>query len=72
MDNQCSIPTYLAVKAIVSLMRFLDTERVLAERLIRAKVDVAERSVVFLGRVLHLYGSHHPWRSLVLALRHCG
>lgn len=61
----------LAVKAMVSLMRFLYTECVLAERCIRVEVDVAERTVVFLGRILHLYGSHHR-RSLGLALRHCG
>ncbi len=51
-------------------MRVLYTEYVLAEGFVRAKVDVAERMVAFLGR--HLYGSHHPWRSLVLAPRHCG
>ena len=36
------LQTYLAVKAMVNLMRVLYTECVLAERLVRAKVDVAE------------------------------
>ena len=53
-------------------MSVVYTKCVLAERLVRAKVDVAERKLAFLGRLLHLYGSHHPWRSLVLAMRHCG
>ena len=39
---QCSILTYLAVKAMVDFMRALCTECVLAKRLVRAKVDVAE------------------------------
>lgn len=68
------LQTYLAVKAMVNLMRVLYTECVLAERLVRAKVDVAEERLCSLEEILilYLYGSHHPWRSLVLALRHCG
>ena len=44
--HQRSIPTYLAVKAMVSFMRFLYTECVFAERRRSAKVGVAERTVV--------------------------
>ena len=35
-------------------------EFVFGERVMRVKVEVAEGMVAFLGRLLHLYGSHHP------------
>ena len=53
-------------------MSVLYAECVFAERPLRVRVDVAGRKVAFLGRLLRLYGSHHSWRSLVLAMRHCG
>ena len=53
-------------------MSVLYTEGVFAERLMKVRIDVAGRKVAFLGRLLRLYGSHYPWRSLVLAMCHCG
>ena len=45
---------------MVDCISVLFIECVFGERVMRVKVEVAERMVAFLGRLLHLYGSHHP------------
>ena len=72
MNNQCSIATYLAVKAMASLMRFLYTECVLVERRRSAKGDVAEKTVVVPWKNTAslwniTYGDHWSWHCAIVA-----
>ena len=45
---------------MVECSSVLCIECLFGERDMRVKTEVAERMVAFLGRLLHLYGSHHP------------